>query len=94
MCSTWEAYSRDMDAEMMVKIRRIREGDDSLCLKASPKENIILTHYIISAWWLHLMDGLGYYVIHLGEVAQILVINNNIKTLGYKYYKAQAQEAS
>ena len=40
-------------------------------------------HYMLSVWWLHLLYGLGHYIIHPGEVAQIMVSTNNIMTLGY-----------
>ena len=65
--------------------RRTREVHEYLFLRASPKENIILTYYTISAWWLHLLDGLEHYVIYPGEVSQILVMTNNITNLGYTY---------
>ena len=42
---------------------------------------------MLSAWWLHLRDGLGYYVIHPGKIEKALVIANNIMTLGYTYTK-------
>ena len=38
---------------------------------------------MLSAWWLHLRDGLGHYVIHPGKIEKALVIANNIMTLGY-----------
>ena len=52
-----------------------------------PKENLILTLYMINAWWLHLLDGLGHYFIHPGTVAQIMVMTNNITDLVYTYVK-------
>ena len=64
-----------------------RKVHDSLCLRSFPKENIILTNYMLSAWWLHLLDRLGHYIIHPGEVAHIMVIKNNIMDLGYTYAK-------
>ena len=67
--------------------KHTRERDDSLCLRASPKENLILTHYILSAWQLHLLDVLGHYAIHLDTIAKILVTTNNIMDLGYTYAK-------
>ena len=39
------------------------EGYDSLCLRAFPKENLIIMHYMLIAWWLHLLEGLGHYEI-------------------------------
>ena len=73
------------DVELMGGHRRTREGDDSIFLRALPKENIILAHYMLSAWWLHLLDGLGPYGIRQGEVSKIMVMTNNIMTLGYTY---------
>ena len=37
------------EAELMGGHICMRERHDSLCLRASPKDNIILTHYILSA---------------------------------------------
>ena len=76
-----------MDVELMDIHRHTEEVDDYICLRAFPKENFILTHYMLSAWWLHLLDGLLHCVIRPGEVAQILVITNNTMTLGYIYAK-------
>ena len=59
-----------------------REGYYPLCLRALPKENLILKYYIISAWWLHLLDGLGNYVIYPGAVSHIMVMTNNTMNLG------------
>ena len=63
------------------------ERDDYPCIRYFPKENLIIVHYIISAWWLHLLEGLLHYVIHPGAIEQVLVITNNIITLGYTYTK-------
>ena len=38
-------------------------------------------------WWLHLLDRLGHYVIRPRAIAQILMITNNVMTLGYIYAK-------
>ena len=65
----------------------IREVHESLCLRDFPKYNSILMHYMISTRWLHLVDGLGHYSICLGSVAYIMVMTNNIMTLGYTYAK-------
>ena len=46
-------------------------------------------HCILSAWWLHFLDGLGYYVIRPGISEQVLVMTNNIMTLGYTYAKCR-----
>ena len=54
---------------------------------AFPKENLTIAHYIIRARWLHLLDGLKHYIIHPGEIEQVLLMTNNIITLGYTYVK-------
>ena len=46
------------DTELMGVQRRTRGGNGSLCLSFFPKDNLIIAHYIISTWWLHLLDGL------------------------------------
>ena len=42
---------------------------------------------MLSAWWLHLLDGLENYVISPVLVAHITVIIKNIMILGYNYTK-------
>ena len=69
----------------MGRHRHTREGHESLCIRVFPKGYIILTHYMFSAWWLHLLDGLGHYVILPGSIAYILMITNNIMKFGYTY---------
>ena len=59
--------------------------------QAFPMDNLILTHYMISLWWLNLLDGIGHNIICPGVVAQILVTNNNITTLGYTYSKLRSR---
>ena len=76
----------------MGRHRLTREGNYSLCIRALPKENLILTHYMLSAWWLYLLDRLGHYVIHPGAIAQIIMISNNIMTLGYTYAKRRLKK--
>ena len=66
----------------MDKGRIMTEGNGSQQLTSFPKENLILMHYMLSAWWLHLMYGLGHYVIHPGAIEQVLVMTKNIMTLG------------
>ena len=39
-----------MDAELMGRHRDTSEGHDSLLIRASPKDNLILTKYMLSAW--------------------------------------------
>ena len=67
--------------------RRTREVYASLCLRVFPKENLTLMHYILSAWWLQLLERLGKYVIQPGSFEHIMVMNNNIVNLGYTYVK-------
>ena len=77
------------DTKLMGGQRHMGERDDCLCLRASPEDDIILTHYMISAWWSHLMGVLGHYVICLGVVKQIFLMTNNIMILGYTYDKSR-----
>ena len=72
-------------AELIVRHRQKREVHDSLFVRAFPKHNIILTHYMLITWWLHLMYGLGHYAIHTGAIAQILLMNNNTMILVCTY---------
>ena len=44
---------------------------------------------MLSAWWLHLLDGIGQYVIRPGETAHIIMMTNNIMALGYTYNKCR-----
>ena len=60
---------------------RTREVHDSLCIRSSPKENLSLTHYMLSAWWLHILDRIGHYVIRPGAIVKILIMTNNTMTL-------------
>ena len=66
--------------------RRHNSGRDSPpFLEAFPKENITLTHYIITACWLKLLGGLGHYIILLVAMEQLLVMTKNLTALGYTY---------
>ena len=67
--------------------RRIREGNYPQHLRAFPIKNLILTHYMLSACWLNILDGLGHHVICPGSIEQVMVMNNNIMILGYTYAK-------
>ena len=71
----------------MVRHRITREGHESICIRDSPKENLILMHYMLSVWCLHLLDGLRHYVIRPGAISYILMMTNNIITSGYTYAK-------
>ena len=73
----------------MVGLRHMKEVDDSLCIIYFLVKNLILTHYMFSVWWLHLLYGLGDYVIHPGAIEQVMVMTNNIITLGYNYSKGR-----
>ena len=64
-----------------------RNGDESLCLKDFPKYNLLPMNYMLITWWLQLMDVLGHYAIFPGAVEQVLVVTNNIMTLGCVYSK-------
>ena len=58
---------------------------ESQHLRDFPEKNLIPTHYMLRAWWLNLLDGMVYHVIRLGKIEQVLLMNNNIATLGYNY---------
>ena len=73
------------DAELMGRCRRKRWIYSHPCLEASPKENLILTHYMLTAWWIKCLDGLGNYIIFPGSMEQLLVMTTNLNTLGYTY---------
>ena len=45
-----------MNYELMGRHRSVREVHGSIYSRAVPKDNLIVTHYMISAWWLHLLD--------------------------------------
>ena len=49
-----------MDKELVGRHRRRRKVHESLCIRAFPNENLILANYMLSAWWLNLLDGLGH----------------------------------
>ena len=56
------------DVELMVGHRRTREVDDSQQPRPFPDQNPIITHYMLSAWWLRLLDGLGNHSIRPGAI--------------------------
>ena len=60
-----------------------REEYDTQHLRVPPKKNLILNHYMISAWWLNMMDGTEHYVIHPGAIENLLTMANNLITFGY-----------
>ena len=80
-----------MNAEQMGGHRHTKEGNDSLCLRSLPKYNLIFMHYMLSAWWLHLLDSIVKYIIRPLSVVQILVMTNNM-TLGYTYAKRRIKK--
>ena len=82
------------DAELMDRNRRTREGYAYICLRDFPKENLAPTHFMLSTWWFHLLERIGHYVIHPGEIEQVLVMTNNIATLGYTYAKRRLNNPS
>ena len=75
--------------ELLVVHRHTKEVDDSYSSGPFVTENLILTHYMLSKWWLHILYRLGHYVIHPLVVAQILVMTNNITHLCYTYSKCR-----
>ena len=71
----------------MLVSRLTREVDDPQHIRAFPEKNLVLMHCMLRSWCLHLMYGLGQYVIWSGVIEQVLVITNNIMNLGYTYAK-------
>ena len=81
-----------MEAELMGRQRRTREGNEYLCIRAFPKDSLILKHYMLISWWLHLLGGLGNYVILPGKITQSLMMTNNVMALGYNYTKIRLKK--
>ena len=75
------------DAELIDGHICTREGHKPQHLRVFPKKNLVLTHYMISALWLHLLSGLGHYDICPQDIEQVMVIFSNLITFGYTYYK-------
>ena len=71
----------------MGRHRVMREKYDLQHLRVFPKENLILTYYILSAWGLHLLDGLEHHFVWSGLIKQVMVMTNNLTILGYKISK-------
>ena len=71
----------------------IKEEDDSQHLRKFPNKNLILTHYMLRAWWLNLLDGMVYHVIRLGKIEQVLLMNTNIMTMFYTYTRRSLKKS-
>ena len=78
-------YSRYFNNQLPVGHGCTREGHASIFIRDLPKDNIVLTHYMLSKFWLHLLDIIGHYVIQLGAIEHILMMANNFMTLCYTY---------
>ena len=65
--------------EPMVGHRCTRQVHESLFTMSFPNDNLILVHYMLNAWWLHILYRLRHYVIRQGEISHILVIINNCR---------------
>ena len=65
----------------------MREGDEPKHFSLFPKQNLIITYYIISLFWFHIMDGLVHYVIRPGVIEKVMVMENNLMTFGCTYTK-------
>ena len=76
----------------MGRRRCARYGDDPQHLRALPEKNLILVHYMLNTWWLHLLEVLGRYAIRPGAIEQVLVMTNNIITFGYHYAKLRIKK--
>ena len=55
------------------------------CLKLFKNKYLILTHYMISAWWMNFMEGLGQYIIRPGAFEKVIVMATIIMDLVYTY---------
>ena len=73
------------DAELMGGCRHKKERYYPTYLEAYHKKNLILTHYMLIAWWLNILDWQGHYTIHPGSMEQLLLMTKNLTTLGYTY---------
>ena len=71
------------DTELMVRYRRIMEGEVPQYLKDFPKQEFILVQYIIRVLWTHMLAGLGQYVIYPGAAEQVMVMTTSLMDLGY-----------
>ena len=54
-----------MEAELMGRCYHIMDIDNPKHLKVFPNHYIILMHYMLSMWWIHLLSGLGNYAIRV-----------------------------
>ena len=66
-----------MDMEQIVRICYLREEYDPQCLKFFPNQELILAHNMLIAWWMHLLAGLGHYVVRTGVVKQVMVMETS-----------------
>ena len=71
----------------MGRHRCTRYGYDPQHIKESPKKNLTHTQFMLIVWWLHLLSGMGHYVIQLREIGQVLVMDNKLTNFGYNYPK-------
>ena len=44
---------------------------------------------MIRSWWLNLLERIGNYVNRPGAISHILMMDNNIMTLGYTYARCR-----
>ena len=73
------------DAEPMGGIRCIKQVEVSQCLKILQNQDFILTHCMISKWWVQLLEVLGHYLIQTRTAKMVLAITISLVGLGYTY---------
>ena len=72
-------------AELMGICQYTREGEKSHILNYFPIQYLILTHYIISAWRMRFLEGLGHYKILLGKVKKVMAMTTSTMDIVYTY---------
>ena len=60
----------------------MREVDVSQWPKSFPEEHLVLTHYMLSLWWMHFLTGLVQYLIQTVEVDLVIVMTTSLVDIG------------
>ena len=62
-----------------------REVDVSQWPKYFPEQHLVLTHYMLSLWWMNFLTGLVHYLIQPGAVDQVMVMTTSLVDMSYTY---------
>ena len=62
-----------------------RGVDVSLWPKSFPEQHLVLTHYMLSLWWMNFLTGLVHYLIQPGAVDQVMVMTTSLVDMSYTY---------